>query len=70
MTDYTRRRRPKPTDLADQAKKAGMTQALLRALLDGSVTPTASEKSKMEKIGKKRSGKSKEKLQNEFRDDR
>lgn len=40
-------RRPKATTLAMKAKKAGMSQSLLRAIQDGSVTPTQSERNKL-----------------------
>lgn len=54
MSEYTHRRRPKPTDLAAQAKKVGMTQALLRALQDGSARPTPAEASKLQTLTKRK----------------
>lgn len=46
-------RRPKPSKLAEHAKAAGVSQALLRCLQDGSVKPTPEEQTKIEKLKKK-----------------
>ena len=50
-------RRPKPTKLAIKAKKAGMTQALLRAIQDGSVSPTDAEAAALAKTKTKKKSK-------------